>query len=422
MIESSLPPGSDLPMARQTARMVMRPLRFMEELRARFGDVFTVRLLGEAPWVMVSDPALIKQVFKAPANVLHAGEVKQVLKPVLGSDSVLLLDEDRHMRQRKLLLPLFSGGHIEGYEKSMRTAAERAIETWPKGRAEPAVAWTRAIALEVILRTVFGVPRDSERFGALHTALSDLRLPSNARESRAATFRSAIERVDSLIFAEIRSRSENGGTKGHDDVLSLLVQAQHEDGSAMASSEIRDELMSLLVAGYETTATTLAWALERLARNPQALAVASEEGRAGGGPYIEAVLKETLRLRPALPLVGRAVKAPFNLEEHSIPPGTTIMPAILLLHHRPDIYPDPTSFRPERFLGGPPDPHAWIPFGGGVRRCIGARFALHEMRVVLATLLEHAEVRAVEQRPEAMRRRDVTLSPSLGARIILEAR
>jgi cytochrome P450 family 135 len=398
--------------------MAMRPLVFMEELRARFGDLFTIQSLHEAPWVMVSDPELIRQVFKAPPDVLHAGEGKEILRSVLGENSVLLLDEDRHMEQRKLLLPPFSGKRVGRHEEAMRTAAERALEAWPLGKEAPSMTWTHAIALEVILRAVFGVS-DGERLGPLRDALRELPRPKNVTRSEEPSFREAIDRVDALVFAEIADRaSEAGG----DDILSLLLQARHEDGSPMSRIEIRDELMSLLMAGYETTGATLAWTLERLARHPAALALTEEEATAGGGPYTDAVIKETLRLRPALPIVARAVKAPFPLGEYVIPPSAKIMPAILLLHHRPDVYPDPASFRPERFLDSPPDPNAWIPFGGGVRRCIGARFALHEMRVVLSVLLTHVTVRAVEPEAEAMRNRSVTLTPVRGGRVILERR
>ena len=418
---AGLPPGSSLGPERQTAKMVMRPLAFMEELRARFGEVFTVRVVDEAPWAMVSDPGLIAEVLKAPADVLHAGEGKEVLRPLLGDNSVLLLDEERHMAQRRLLLPPFSGSRIERYEEAMREAAEHAFDLWPHRAIGPVLIWTREIALETILRAVFGVG-ERERLVPLRQALRGLKTPANAREAESHGFREAIERTDALIFAEIDGRAAVAGGEERDDVLSLLLQARHEDGAPMSRAEIRDELMSLLIAGYETAATTLAWALERLARHPEALARAAEEAERGGGPFVEATIRETLRLRPALPIVARAVKAPYDLGEHRIPVGTTIVPAILLLHHRPDIYPEPYAFRPERFLEGPPDPHTWIPFGGGVRRCIGARFALQEMQIVLSTLLARATVRPPRPEPEPMRRRDVTLSPSRGVELVMALR
>jgi cytochrome P450 family 135 len=415
-----LPLGSELSESRQTARMTMRPLDFLEELREELGDVFTLRLANEPPWVIVSDPGLMAKVFRAPSAVLHAGEGKHVLQPILGDNSLLLLDEDPHREQRKLMHPPFKGANVERYEEAMRTAAERAIEDWPLGKTEPSATWTRRIAVEVILHAVFGAG-GSDHLGALRDALENLYLPGNARESEAPNFREVLARVDELIYAEIADRAERASEEA-DNVLSLLLQARHEDGSPMSSVEIRDELVSLLEAGHETTATALAWALEYLARSPEALALTTEEASEGGGPYTDAVIRETLRLRPPVPLVPRAVVEPFELGRYLIPPGTTIMPAVLLLHHRPDIYPDPTCFRPERFLERPPDPNTWMPFGGGVRRCIGARFALLEMRVVLATLLAHVGIRAANSERAAMRMRDVTLTPSRGAPLILESR
>jgi cytochrome P450 family 135 len=412
-----LPAGPKLSRERQTARMAMRPLAFMGELQDRFGGVFTVRMADEVPWVVVSDPDLVWETLKAPPDVLHAGEGKRVLEPLVGGSSVLLLDEARHAEQRRLLLPPFRGNRIDRYEEAMRAAAEQAIDEWPFETPTPAAPRMRAIALEVILRTVFGV-QEGGRLGALREALWELRVPGNAREGREPALLNAVARVDELVFAEIAERQSAGGGN-RDDVLSLLLQARHEDGTPMAPSEIRDELMSLLLAGHETTATTLAWALERLAHHPEAFVRAEEDS--DGGPYIDAVIKETLRLRPALPVVARAVKVPFQLGEHLIPPNTTIIAAILLVHHRADLYPDPTSFRPERFLDGLPDPLAWLPFGGGSRRCIGAAFALHEMRAILSTVLSRATVRPVGP-VESMRFRNITLTPARGARVILQPR
>ena len=417
---AGLPPAPDLSPEEQTARLAMRPLAFMEEVRAELGDVFTIRMLHEPPWVLVCDPELLKPIFMAPADVLHAGEGKRFLRPILGEYSLLLLDEDPHMEQRRLLLPPFAGSHIQRYEETMRSVAERVIERWPRGEEGPAASWTRAIAMEVILHTVFGVG-ESNRLVPLREALQRLRLSGNSDRSGSPGFGETIERIDELIYAEIAQGAEVGGSRDG-DVLSLLLGARHEDGSPMSEREIRDELMTLLVAGYETTAATLAWALELLARNPEALELVGEEAGDGGGSYTDAAIKETLRLRPPIPIVAREAKQPYPLGEHLIPAGTVIGPAILLLHHRPDIYPDPKSFRPERFLGGQPDPYTWLPFGGGIRRCIGARFALLEMRVVLAALLARLTVRAPTPGAEAMRSRNVTLTPARGARLVVEER
>jgi len=398
----------------------MRPLAFLEELRAHHGDVFTVRTLDGSPWVMVSDPELIGTVFRAPPEILHAGEAKRgVLAPLLGDNSLLLLDEDRHVEQRRLLAPPFAAGRVERYAEAMRTAVERAIAELPRDEPRAAMGWTRTIALEAILWAVFGVAK-GRRLLPLRQALTELRLPGNSRKGWTPSYRATIAAIDELVFAQIEARASESGAS--DDVLSLLLATHDEDGSQMSRMEIRDELMTLLVAGYETTATTLAWALELLSRSPEALARVEAEVGEGGGPYTDAAIKETLRMRPALPTVARLVKRPFELGEYLIPPGPMIRVAILLVHHRPDIYPEPEIFRPERFLERQSDANTWIPFGGGIRRCIGARFALLEMREVLAAILERATIRPADARREPMRHRDITLTPACGARVILESR
>jgi cytochrome P450 len=325
---------------------------------------------------------------------------------------------------------------MERYGEVMREVVEAEVERWPTG--VPAPAWPRmqAITLEVILRAVFGVVQ-RERLDPLRAALSEmldfagdnLRMavlvlagPRRMAESRLLGFRALMARVDELVLAEIARHRAYDDLETRDDVLSLLLAARHEDGTGMSDAELRDELMTLLVAGHETTATSLAWALERLTRHPEAMARTAAEAEDGGGPYTDAVIQETLRLRPVLPAVARHVKLPFELGDHLIPAGATITPSILLMHCRPDVYPDPAAFRPERFLEQPPGTYTWIPFGGGVRRCIGASFALFEMRVVLSTLLARATVRAAEPRREGTRRRAITLTPSRGARVVLASR
>jgi cytochrome P450 family 135 len=414
-----LPPGCELPPTRQTARWVMRPLAFLEELRARHGDVFTIRLAREPPWVMVSDPELLKRVFQAPADVLHAGEGKRVLEPILGLNSLLLLDGERHMTHRKLLLPSFHGDRVKLHEAEMRAVTEAEIARRPAGVAEPAAVWMRAIALEVIVRAVFGVSGEQRR-ARMRDALHELNVPANADEARAPAFLRARERVDELVYEEIARHREDPDLRRRDDVLSLLLQSRYEDGAPMADVEVRDELMTLLVAGHETTATTLAWALERLARAPAAMARTVAEAEAGGGPYTDAVIRETLRMRPALPMVARVVKQPFELGRWTIQPGTIVAPSILLVHHRADVYPEPGEFRPERFLERKPGTYTWLPFGGGVRRCIGAGFALLQMRAMLSTLLARARVRVVDPEPEPLRTRAVTLTPGNGAVVAIE--
>jgi cytochrome P450 family 135 len=435
-LPAGLPPASELPRARQTTRWMGRPLSFLQGLQEEHGDMFTIHLLNENPWVMVAEPELAKQVFRAPADVLHAGEPKRILGPIVGPHSVLLLDERRHMRQRRLLLPPFHGDRMERYGEAMREAAEAELGRWPVGVAEASAGHMGTITLEVILRAVFGVT-ERERLeplretlrGLLDFTAGDARVvlvalgePERLGEERMAPFRAILERTDELVLAEIARRRGEPDVDRREDIMSLLLEAQHEDGSPISDVELRDELITLLLAGHETTATTLAWALERLVRSPRALERTVAEADRGGGPYTDAAIQETLRLRPVFPMVARAVKKPFELGGYTIPAGVTVMPSVALIHRRPDLYPDPDSFRPERFLEESPGTYTWIPFGGGVRRCLGASFAQFEMRIVLSTLLAHATVRADRPEPETARRRLIALPPSRGGRVVLEPR
>jgi cytochrome P450 len=426
-----LPLGPDLPPALQSRRWIGRPFSFLRELQAEFGDLFTLRLQYQDPWVMVGDPELVKQVFTAPPDVLHSGEANSYWTPILGLNSVITLDGDAHLSHRKLLLPAFHGDRLARYRRTMRQAAERELDRWPGDEPVAAAPRMSALALEVILRAVFGAEdRDNldplgDAVGELVRAMSRARLallgrPERLREDRFAEFRASLARLHGQVLAEIRRHRSDPRLGERDDVMSLLLHARFEDGSAMSDEELRDELMGLLLAGHETTAMSLAWALERLARCPRALERATAEAREGGGPYIEATVREALRVRPAFAVVARLVKRPFELAGHVIPPNVRIMPSPVLVHHRPDAYPEPNEFRPERFLGRAPGTYEWIPFGGGVRRCIGANFALYEMQVVLATLLARARPLPVDPEDEPPRRRLITFGPGREATLLME--
>lgn len=429
-----LPPGSDLPPSRQAMRWMNEPVEFLRSLHERHGDVFTVRLLEEPPWVMVSDPDLVREVFTAPPDVLHGGEPKRILEPLLGPESVLLNDGERHLRRRKLLLPPFHGDRLDRYEERMRAIAAAEIDRWPAGEEAAAAPRMSAIALEVILRTVYGVAGE-EHLSPLRDALAGLARylaadaraalialgdPARLRDERFAEFRGLLERADRMTFAEIARRRAGGGEEQGDDILTMLLGARDEDGEPMPDRELRDELMSLLVAGYETTAASLAWALERLARNPPALERAAAEAPRGGGPFTEAVIQETLRLRAPFMHIARRVNKPFSLGGRELPKGVVVAVAVPLVHRRPDVYPDPGAFRPERFLERPPGTYTWIPFGGGVRRCIGAGFSLLEMRAVLSTFLARLELRVSRAAPERASRRLIVMAPAAGARVLAE--
>jgi cytochrome P450 family 135 len=406
----------------------------MEDCSRRYGDMFTLRITHEGTWVFLAHPDAVKQVFTGDPRLLHAGEANIVLLPVLGRQSVLLLDEQEHMAQRKLMLPSFHGARMRRYEAVMAEVAAREIERWPLGT--PLSAWPtmQAITLEVILRTVFGV-QEGDRLSRLGDALRHV-LTWGTRPQRLAllaaigprriadlrVFRNVLEPADALLYEEIRRRREAPDLEERDDVLSLLLQARHDDGSPMSDRELRDELMTLLVAGHETSATSLAWALEALVRHPAALARLREEVDAGEDAYIDAVIQETLRLRPVVALVLRRLTEPMEIGGRLLPAGATVAPCIYLLHRRPDVYPNPRAFRPERFLEQPPGTYTWIPFGGGVRRCLGASFAQFEMKVVLRELVSRLELRAARPRGERRVRRAIIFAPERGGEIVATRR
>ncbi len=397
----------------------------------RYGDIFTIRLAYEGRWVMLADPDAIKQVFTGDPRVFHAGEGNQILAPVLGRNSVLVLDEKPHMSQRKLLLPPFHGERMQGYEATMREIAQREIESWPTGAPYKLRPRMQAVTLEIILRTVFGL-REGARMAELREALREfLDLTTNPRlllpvlligpqrVRGLGPFRRRVDRIDKLIYDEIaeRRRAEDVGER--DDVLSMLIGARHEDGSPMSDEEMRDELLTLLVAGHETTATSLAWAAERLARHPDKLERLRSEVGDGGRDYLTATIQETLRLRPVISIVLRRLTEPVEIGGYELPAGVSVAPCVYLAHRNPEIYPEPDRFLPERFLDNPPGTYTWIPFGGGVRRCLGASFAQFEMAVVLEELVKRHRIRPAHAKPERVFRRAITETPRHDAEVVL---
>ena len=408
-------------------------MEYMERCRQRYGDTFTFRIVHEGTWVFVSDPESVKQVFTGDPRLLRAGEANQILLPVLGSHSVLLLDEPDHMTQRKLMLPPFHGERMQRYGELMRSVAEEEIAGWPAGESLKLLPRMQEVTLEVIIRAVFGVT-DAARVETLREALrrtldwttDPLQLMFYAllgpkRGSATKRFRQAMEPVDRLLLEEIRRRRDATDLEERDDVLSLLLQARHEDGQPMSDVELRDELLTLLVAGHETTATSIAWALERLVRHPDKLERLTDEVAAGEDAYLDAVVRETLRLRPVIPIVLRRLAEPMEIGGYSLPAGVSVVPCIHLMHRRPDIYPEPHAFRPERFLETPPGTYTWIPFGGGVRRCLGASFALFEMKTVLAAVVGSAKLRPVRPESEGVGRRAIALVPNRGSEVMVGA-
>jgi cytochrome P450 family 135 len=406
----------------------------MEELHRRHGDMFTVKIANEGTWVFLAHPDAVKQVFTGDPRLLHAGEANRILLPLLGHNSVLLLDDTAHMRQRKLLLPPFHGERMRSFERIMSEAAREEIDRLPVGVAQPLRPATQRITLDIITRTVFGVQDELRRkrlmeilghvleWGGDPKRMAMLAVLGPRSVATSRMFRGVRDPADQLIYEEIRERRGAADLDERDDILSMLLSARHDDGSPMSDEELRDELMTLLVAGHETTASSLAWAVERLVRHPDALRRLREEAESGGSEYVDAVCKETLRLRPILSLVVRRLTEPMEIGGRLLPSGVTVAPCIYLVHRRPDVYPEPLRFRPERFLEQQAGTYTWFPFGGGVRRCLGASFALFEMRIVLQELVTRLEVRAANPAPERFVRRAITNAPRRGGEVVAERR
>jgi cytochrome P450 family 135 len=398
----------------------------MEACRQRFGDAFSVRFVGfRAPMVMLSDPEAVRALYSNGSHGLPPGR-ELTLLPVVGPRSVLLLEGSEHLARRRLMLPPFHGDRMQAYSSTVREIAEKEIDSWPSDHAFPLHPRMQAITLEVILGAVFGVsvPERRTRLRRLLPLLLDdtssLALQARVLLSRRgsdplAKLRPLIGEIDEVLLAEIADRRSNLDAASGDDILTQFLHARFEDGTTMSDAELRDQLVTLLLAGHETTATALAWTVDLLLHHPHTLKRLADEP--DDGDYLGAVINESLRLRPVVPLAGRRLTSELRVGEFTLPVGTDVTPAIWLTHTRADLYPDPLAFRPERFLADTPTTYGWIPFGGGVRRCLGAAFAQLEMRVVLQTMLRKRVFRPAGARAEHARHRNVTLSPRHGTRV-----
>jgi cytochrome P450 len=428
--QQALPPGPRLPRLVQTAGFLLGGARFLEACRRRYGDVVSFSTLFDSSFVMVFEPTLVKQVFQGSGQRLHAGEANALLGPILGQRSVLLLDEDEHLRHRRLMLPAFHGARVQAYVDVMREATDAEIDSWPVGQEFPLLPSMQSLTLAVIIRAVFGYQPGAaadELRRRLRAMIDPVARPRGllllqvltrlrGGEPSSTKFEASRRAVDEILFEEIGRRRVEEGLESREDVFSALLLAEDQDGRRLSDSEVRDELLTLLLAGHETTATALSWTVDLLLHNP---AVYERAGRRDE-EYLDAAVKESLRVRPVIPGVGRVVRhEPFALNGYTIPEGIEINPSIRVLHRRADLYPQPAKFRPERFLeDDPPDTYTWIPFGGGVRRCLGATFAQIEMRTVLDRILERTELRPANPEPEKVMFRGITLAPRTGVRII----
>lgn len=430
------PPGPRMPIALQTLLFGSFRHLWLPRLHRRYGDVFTLRIFPERSIVLLADLEHIRAVFSGPPSVFHAGEGNVILKPAMGEHSVLLTDEDVHLRARKLLMPAFNGAALRGYRDMIAELAAAEVERWPAGRAFSSHARMQALTLEVILRVVFGVA-EGPRLDELRRLLTrlvdvgpvDLIGWHNPRLQRFGPWRRyALDqrRVDELLYAEIAERRRADDLEGRHDVLSRLLSVSGGDASdtadGLSDAELRDQLITLLLAGHETTATALAWALHELARAPGELAAATRAADEGDEKYLEAVAKESLRLHPVVFEVARRLTRDIQVGPYRIPAGHTVMPSIALVHAEEAHHPDPEAFRPDRFTGSGPASGTWFPFGGGVRRCLGAGFSLLEGTVVLRTILSRFHVAPQRPRREPAKARNITMVPACGARIVVTPR
>jgi cytochrome P450 family 135 len=424
-----------MPAAAQILNWLFRPTEFLESCRRRYGDSFSVTFPGfETPMVLISRPDHVAALFKERKNGLPPGR-SIALEPILGPRSLLLVEGPAHLARRRVMLPPFHGERMRAYEETIAEAVEREINRWPLDETFPIHPRMQAVTLEVIMRAVFGVGDDRrERLRPILARLLEetagpglqVRFLLSRRIPRMrdplAEMRRSLAEADEILVSEAAERRADPRLAEREDILSQLVAARFEDGEPMDDGELRDQMMTLLVAGHETTATALAWGFDLILRHPAVLERLRSELAAGSDEYLRATISEILRLRPVVPLAGRRLHAELDLDGLVLPPGTDVSPAIWLTNTRPDIYPEPLAFRPERFLEAPPETYSWIPFGGGIRRCLGAAFAEFEMRIALRAVLSRCDLVPARSKPETIARRNVTFAPRHGMPVRLLAR
>jgi len=421
--KGKLPPGPRAPAPVQGLRYLRNPLEFYIGLQRRYGDIFTVSMPTLGQVVYVASPELVKTVFTSSPALVHAGEANaKILEPTFGANSLLILDEAQHMRHRKLLLPPFHGDQIRRHGKQMQEITRKQMEGWPIGEPFPLWPETQSIALNVIFQSVFGIP-SGDRLATARKVIDDFygpakwiaMLPALRRDlgplSPWRRFLRVRDALHAFVHEEIEIRRQQGEDAEQDSVLSIMLRARDEDGQPMSDEELRDELITTIGAGSETAATTLAWTMERVLRTPRVLAELRDSVKRGETEYLDATLKEALRTRPVFPELMRKLTGPMELGGYELPAGTGLRPAVVALHYREDLFPEPYEFRPERFLDGKTNTYSWIPFGGGVRRCIGAAFAEYEMRIVLREFIERADFSLPDPQPERVSLK-TTLTPA----------
>ena len=431
------PPMVPLPRILQVLRFNQRQIEFVFKAQRKLGDVWRMHAYRDDD-VVTSHPDHVRSLFTATPEDAPSITGESPLRPILGPNSVLTAIGPRHMRQRKLLLPPFHGEAIERYAEMICDAAEREIDRWPIGEPLALAPRMQAITLDVIMAGIFGIEGKPERGTPEHGLRTAVRTLVNlstwkiaqlgellniASDEPIGLTKLALSILDRPTYQVIAARREAVDLGERRDILSMLLQATTEDGETLTDQELRDELLTLVLAGHETTANSLAWAWERLVRTPDAYDRLRDAVRSGhGADEIERVIQEAMRSRPVIPMIGRRVKVPWRLGDYAVPPDTPVLVSILLLHHREDLYPDPFAFRPERWEDRTPGTYEWIPFGGGIRRCLGAALAMAEQRVVLEAMARRLDLVAADPEPEHAVHRNVTMIPSRGARVVVRSR
>jgi cytochrome P450 len=436
-----VPPAISGPRPLQVLRFSLRQIEYVFRARRELGEVFRMRgLLAGGP-VITSHPDHVRSLFTAAPDDVPSLTAESPLRPIVGPNSVLTANGPRHMRQRKLLLPPFHGEAIERYTKMIEEATEREIDSWPVGEAFAIAPRMQAITLDVIMAGIFGVEGELEPGSTEHRLRNVIKgvvtastlpgaqlaeLMNVGRTEPVGLVRAGIAILDRPTYRLIAERRAAADLDERGDIMSLLMRARTEEGEALSDQELRDELLTLVLAGHETTANSLAWAWERLLRTPAArdrlLAAVRRGSEADAEAEIEAAITEAMRCRPVIPFIGRRVQRPWQLGRYGVRAESPVAVSILLLHHRPDLYPDPFAFRPERWIGNKPGTYEWIPFGGGTRRCLGAALAMAEQRVVLAAMARRLDLEAERPDPVRARHRNVTMIPEHGARAIVRRR
>ena len=434
-----LPPAIPLPRTVQVVRFTQRQIELVFKARRELGEVFTMRGMVAGPPVVTSHPDHVQSLFTAKPGLAPSLTAESPLLPIVGPNSVLTANGPRHLRQRKLLLPPFHGEAIERYARMIAEATEREIDQWELNREFELAGKMQAITLDVIMAGIFGIEGRPARGTAeyrLRMAIKYLaeastwplaklgELMNVGREEPVGILKRGVQILDAVTFAVISDRRRVDDLDERTDIMSLLMRAETEDGEPLTDKELRDELLTLVLAGFETTANSLAWTWERLLRTPVAYERLRAAVRSGDGAEenVEAAIVEGMRSRPVIPMIGRRVTVPWRLGSYAVPAGTPIAMSILLVHHREDLYPDPFAFKPERWLDHKPGTYEWIPFGGGTRRCLGAALAMAEQRVVLEAMVRRLDLEADRPEPEHAQHRNVTMIPARGTRVVVRHR